>query len=55
VIVSRIVDRLDDNPGFAAYLRSQREWAIVHCGLLREVSRDTTRLLAAIEQELAAP
>jgi hypothetical protein len=43
------------NPGFAAYLRSQREWAIVHHNLLADISRDTTALLAAIEQELARP
>lgn len=43
------------NPGFAAYLRSQREWAIVHHSLLANISRETTALLAAIEQELAGP
>ncbi len=43
------------NPGFAAYLRSQREWAIVHYNLVRNVTIETRTLLAAIEQELAAP
>lgn len=43
------------NPAFAAYLRSQREWAIVHVGMLQDVSKETKALLAAIEQELAVP
>lgn len=43
------------NPGFAAYLRTQREWAIVHWNLLSNLSRDTTTLLADIERELATP
>jgi hypothetical protein len=43
-----------ENPGFAAYLRSQREWAIVHWNLLRDISRDTTALLKEIDAELSA-
>lgn len=43
------------NPAFAAHLRSQREWAILHYNLLRDMSRDTQALLAAIEKELAEP
>jgi hypothetical protein len=50
---AEIVALARDNPGFAAYLRSQREWAIVQYGLLDQTSKDTTVLLAAIEQELA--
>jgi len=42
-----------EHPGFAAYLRSQREWAILHYSLLRSVRADTAALLAAIETELA--
>lgn len=44
-----------DNPGFHAYLRSQREWAILQHALLQQTNKDTKALLAAIEQELAAP
>jgi hypothetical protein len=43
-----------DNPGFAAYLRSRHEWAILHYSLLLEVREVTTVLLAAIEAELLA-
>jgi hypothetical protein len=50
-----IVALAREHPGFAAYLRSQREWAIVHYNILRNVGTDTTVLLAAIEAELAAP
>jgi hypothetical protein len=52
---AEIVALARSNPGFAAYLRSQREWAIVHYNLLANISRETTALLAAIEQELGAP
>jgi hypothetical protein len=50
---AEIVALARDNPGFAAYLRSQREWAISQHYLTREVNRQTTELLATIEQELA--
>ncbi|MEO6384215.1 MAG: hypothetical protein ABIO30_07140, partial [Thermomonas sp.] len=50
---AEIVTLARDNAGFAAYLRSQREWAILHYNLLRKVSTKTTSLLAAIEKELA--
>lgn len=43
------------NKSFAAYLRSQREWAILHANLLRNIDRETESLLAAIEQELQKP
>ena len=52
---AEVVALARQHPPFAAYLRSQREWAIVHWNLLRNIKRDTTTLLAAIEQELAAP
>jgi hypothetical protein len=48
-----IVALARDHPGFAAYLRSQREWAILHYNLLLEVREATRTLLAAIEAELA--
>ena len=48
-----IVALARENRGFATYLRSQREWAILHYNLLRDIDRQTTELLAAIEQELA--
>jgi len=44
-----------DNPAFAAYLRSQREWAILHHNVLQDISAKTKALLAAIETELAQP
>jgi len=43
-----------DNPDFAAYLRSMREWAIVHAGLLDRLRGETETLLAAIQSELDA-
>ncbi len=52
---AEIVALARDNPGFAAYLRSQREWAILHFNLLRETSGQTQALLSAIEQELSTP
>lgn len=52
---AEIVALARTNPGFAAYLRTQREWAIVHWNLLSNLSRDTTALLAGIEGELARP
>ena len=52
---AEIIALTRENPGFAAYLRSQREWAIVHHNLLRDLSEQTKALLAAIEQELAVP
>jgi hypothetical protein len=51
---ARIVALARDNPGFAACLRSQHEWAILHYSLLLEVREVTTTLLAAIEAELSA-
>lgn len=49
---AEIVALARENPGFAAYLRSQREWAIAHYNLLQDVAEDTAALLAAIEAEL---
>ncbi|MEO6064617.1 MAG: hypothetical protein ABIP49_02390 [Lysobacterales bacterium] len=48
-----IVALARENREFAAYLRSQREWAIAQHNLNSEVNRQTTELLAAIENELA--
>lgn len=52
---SEVAQLARDHPGFAAYLRSQREWAVVHLSLLRRGSEETRALLAAIEAELARP
>jgi hypothetical protein len=50
---AEIVALARDNPAFAAYLRGQREWAILHYNLLRNVDTETKALLAAIGTELA--
>ena len=50
---SEIVALARENPGFAAYLRSQREWAISQYHLVYDVNEETTKLLAAIDKELA--
>lgn len=47
-----IVALARDNPDFAAYLRTTREWAIAHAGLLEELRAETVTLLAAIDAEL---
>ena len=52
---AEIVALARENPSFAAYLRSQREWAILHYNLLHDVDTETRALLASIEQELATP
>ena len=52
---SQIVALARDNPGFAAYLRSQREWAILHYSLLHNSDLETKALLAAIDRELSTP
>jgi len=52
---SEIVALARDNPGFAAYLCSQREWAILNWNLLHNSDLETRALLLAIEKELAAP
>jgi hypothetical protein len=43
--------RADD--GFAAYLRTTREWAIVHAGLLEDLRIEAEALLADINAEIA--
>lgn len=43
------------HPSFAAYLRSQREWAILNYNLVHNINRETKALLAAIEKELTQP
>jgi hypothetical protein len=50
---AEIIALARENRGFATYLRSQREWAILHHNLLSDIDRQTTELLAEIEQELA--
>ena len=52
---SEIVALARGNPGFAAYLRSQREWAILNWNLLHNSSLETKALLRAIDKELATP
>jgi len=47
-----IVALARDNPDFAAYLRSMREWAIVHASLLENLRAETALLLDAIRAEL---
>lgn len=50
---TEIVALARNNPGFAAYLRSQREWAITQYHLMSDINEETATLLAAIEKELA--
>jgi len=52
---AEVVALARENQGFAAYIRSQREWAILHHNLLQDIGGKTTALLGAIEQELAQP
>lgn len=52
---AEIIALAKQNTEFAAYLRSQREWAILHHNLLQDMSKETGTLLAAIERELAEP
>lgn len=52
---AEVVALARDNAGFAAYLRTQREWAILQWNLLSELGLDTAVLLAEIETELAKP
>lgn len=44
-----------EDASFAAYLRSQREWAILHANLLSNIDAETRALLVAIEAELQTP
>jgi hypothetical protein len=48
---SEIVRLTRESPAFAAYLRTQREWAIVHAGLLEELRLETVQLRDAINAE----
>ncbi|MGD9968155.1 MAG: hypothetical protein AB7T59_16670 [Hyphomonadaceae bacterium] len=50
---SEIIQLARDNPDFASYLRTQREWAILHAGLLEELRVETVRLRDAIQAERA--
>lgn len=51
---AEIVALARENKGFAAYLRSQREWSIAQFRLVTDLNRESVELLAAIEKELAA-
>lgn len=48
---SEIIRLAREHPDFAAYLRTQREWAILHAGLLEELRVETVRLRDAINAE----
>jgi hypothetical protein len=50
--VEEIIERTRSNPAFAAYLRSTREWAVVHAGFLEDLRIESEALLARIETEL---
>jgi len=52
---AEIVALARENPGFSAYLRSQREWAITQYHLMSDINEETAVLLAAIEKELSTP
>ena len=49
---AEIVAVARENPDFAAYLRSTREWAIIHANLLSQLRGQTEDVLAAINAEL---
>lgn len=53
--VEEIVEITRKSPEFAAYLRSTREWAIVHANFLEQLESETRQLLAAINSELTRP
>jgi hypothetical protein len=53
--VEEVVEIARLNPEFAAYLRTMREWAIVHANLLDRLEADTEKLLADINAELERP
>jgi hypothetical protein len=48
---SEIIRIARANPEFASYLRTQREWAILHAGLLEELRVETVQLRDAINAE----
>ncbi len=50
---AEIVALARSNPGFAAYLRSQREWAILQYNLLQNIGKETAALQIAVDKELA--
>lgn len=50
--VEEVVAVVRDSDEYAAYVRTMREWAIAHAGMLEDLRVDTERLLAAIEREL---
>jgi hypothetical protein len=52
---SEIVALARENRGFAAYLRSQREWGILNYNLVHNINLETQALQAAINKELSEP
>lgn len=50
--VEEIIAIARDDPGFAAYLRTTREWAIVHAGILENLRVESETLLGKINAEL---
>jgi hypothetical protein len=48
---SEVIQLARENPNFTAYLRTQREWAIMHAGLLEELRVETVKLRDAIVAE----
>jgi hypothetical protein len=51
--VEDIIQLARENEDFAAYLRTTREWAIVHAGLLEDLRIETEELRTAIDAERA--
>jgi hypothetical protein len=51
--VEEIVALAREDQAFAAYLRSTREWAIVHAGLLENLRAEAEALLAEINAEIS--
>jgi hypothetical protein len=50
-----VVAVVRDHEDFAAYVRTTREWAIVHAQLLEDLRVETEALLSMIRAELATP
>lgn len=51
--IGEIITLARRDPRFAAYLRTQREWAILHANLLARLKTETETLLREIEAEQA--
>jgi hypothetical protein len=50
--VGDVIALARENEDFAAYLRTMREWAVLHAGLLEDLRVDTEALLTDIRAEL---